>query len=308
MTVRIPLASKGAFRPLHAVGPVVACLLLAGCGLADAPLISPKGPIALAERNLLVTAFLVMMIVTIPVFVMTLLIVWRYRASNPQGSYTPRWTGSWKLEAAIWVVPAIIVVVLGVLLWTQTHKLDPYRRITGGNNAFEVQAIAQDWKWLFVYPDLGVASVNELAFPADRPVRITITSDTVMNSFMIPALGGQIYAMAGMTTRLNLIADEPGVFTGRNTMYSGDGFADQHFQAHAMSDEDFAAWTEKLKAADKALDAREYVELVKPSWANPVTYYSTYEPNLFDIVLSKYAPYTGQEESEAAAIICGRAA
>ena len=294
-------------RSAQIAGTLTVLSLLAGCGFADAPVLNPKGPIALAERNLLFTAFGLMMIVAIPVYVMVALFCIRYRR-NGGGKYRPDWDGSNAVEAVIWFIPLVIVIIIGTMVWDSTHKLDPYREIEGHGEPFEVQVVAQDWKWLFIYPELGVASVNELAFPADRPVKFEITSDTVMNSFWIPALGGQIYAMAGMRSELNLLADGPGSFRGRNTMYSGDGFADQHFSALALADEDFAAWQEKVKAADNALDARAYVELVKPSEKNPVSYYSTYEPNLFDIVLRKYAPNPGPYESEAVAIICGGAA
>lgn len=294
-------------RGLTALMPLLVVLGLCGCGLADGPIASPKGPIALAERDLLYNAFALMMIVAVPVYILTFVFLLRYRRSKPAGRYTPSWRGSWQIEAVVWLVPAIIVIILGVMLWTNTQRLDPYKSLGDSADAFEVQAIAQDWKWLFVYPELGIASVNELAFPADRPLRVTITSDTVMNSFMIPALGGQIYAMAGMTSRLNLIADAPGVFTGRNTMYSGEGFSDQHFQAHAMTDDDFAAWTETVKSSGTALDAHTYVELAKPSVANPVSYYSTVEDHLFHIIISKYAPAHGSIDTEAASIIRGSA-
>ncbi|MEX3008815.1 ubiquinol oxidase subunit II [Hoeflea sp. TYP-13] len=264
-------------------------LLLAGCGLDKAPILHPKGPIALVERDLLFTAFYLMLIVAIPVFIFAGLFVWRYRASGGKGKYTPDWSYSGKIDALIWLVPALIVAALGYLLWTTTHKLDPYRNIAGTENAIEVQAVAQDWKWLFIYPEYGIATVNELAFPSERPLSLKITSDTVMNSFMIPALGGQIYAMAGMTSRLHLIADEPGEFTGRNTMYSGDGFADQHFQAYAMSNEDFDAWTQKVRQSGKSLDQAAYDVLVKPSVAHDVEYYSGYDPGLFQRILAKYA-------------------
>lgn len=274
-------------------------LLLSGCGLAEAPLIDTKGPVATEERNLLFTAFGLMLIVVVPVFVLTLVFCWRYRASGGRGAYQPEWSSSAKIETVVWLVPACIIMVLGYLVWTYTHKLDPYKKLADDGSSFEVQAIAQDWKWLFVYPELGVASVNELAFPSDRPLSLKITSDTVMNSFMIPALGGQIYAMAGMTTQLNLIADEPGQFRGRNTMYSGDGFSDQHFQAIAMSDEDFTAWTKKVQESPTALTASIYTDLAKPSVANAVAYYSSVEPNLFDTIIRKYAPMKSMTKPEA---------
>ncbi|MEM9633337.1 MAG: ubiquinol oxidase subunit II [Pseudomonadota bacterium] len=284
------------------------CLLLQGCGVSDAPVLFPKGPIALAERDLLFTAFGLMMIVAIPAIALTLYFVWRYRRANEASAYTPDWEGSWKVETVIWVVPALIIIVLGTLVWDATHRLDPYKPIASDKPAFKVQAIALDWKWLFLYPELGTASVNELTFPADRPLNIEITSDTVMNSLMIPALGGQIYAMAGMRSELNLLADEPGVFTGRNTMFSGDGFADQHFKAHAMSDADFTDWKDKVSGSAEMLDAKTYVELHKQSVASPVSYYSSYEKDLFKLILRKYAPMVGPYESEAAELICRGAA
>lgn len=265
-------------------------LLLNGCTLSDAPVLSPKGPVALAERDLLFTAFGLMMIVAIPAILLTLYFAWRYRGSNETSTYTPNWEGSWKIETVVWLVPAVIIVALGTLVWTSTHKLDPYKALVSDKPAFKVQAIALDWKWLFLYPELGLASVNELAFPADRPVSIEITSDTVMNSLMIPALGGQIYAMAGMRSEINLMADGPGVFMGRNTMYSGDGFSDQHFKAHALSEADFQAWQGKASDMGKSLDAGVYAELHKQSIADPVSYFSSYETDLFRTIMKKYAP------------------
>ncbi len=263
-------------------------LLLAGCGLNSAPVLNPKGPIALVQRDLLFTALGFMMIVVIPVWLMAALFAWRYR-SGGGGKYTPDWTYSAGIDAVIWLVPAAIIVILGYLVWTYTHRLDPYREIESSQQPLQVQVIAQDWKWLFLYPDYGIASVNELAFPSGRPLSLTITSDTVMNSFMVPALGGQIYAMAGMTTRLNLLADAPGEFRGHNTQYSGDGFPDQHFMARALSDNDFAAWIETARQSPNPLDAQAYAELAKPSIGHPVEHYSGFEPNLFHTILAKYA-------------------
>ncbi|WP_244327789.1 COX aromatic rich motif-containing protein [Roseibium sp. RKSG952] len=265
----------------------------------------PSGPIGQAQRDLLFDAFWLMMIVAIPVYLLAIFFIWRYRRSHKgNATYKPHWEGNWQIETVVWTVPALIVIVIAYLQITGTQKLDPFRQIDPNLKSFQVQAVAQDWKWLFIYPELGVATVNELAFPADRPLTIDITSDTVMNSFMIPALGGQIYAMAGMRTELNLLANEPGTFTGRNTLYSGDGYSEQYFQAHAMTDADFSAWREKVAASANALDAQTYVDLQKPSVANPVTYYSSFEPNLFTIILRKYAPIVGPYESEAAELIC----
>ncbi len=294
-----------ALRSAATVGLVCLFPLLQGCALSDAPVLFPKGPIALAERDLLFTAFGIMMIVAIPAIILTLLFAWRYRKRNGNtADYAPEWDGSWGIEAVVWLVPAAIVIVIGTIVWDATHRLDPYKALASDKPAFMVQAVALDWKWLFLYPELGTASVNELAFPADRPLTIEITSDTVMNSLMIPALGGQIYAMAGMRSELNLIADGPGTFNGRNTMYSGDGFSDQHFKAHAMNEEDFAAWKEKATGSADVLDAKTYVDLHKKSVADPVRHYSSYETDLFSIIMRKYAPIVGPYESKAAELIC----
>jgi len=196
---------------------VGAALLGSGCDARHAVLLDPKGPIALAQRDLLFDAFCVMLIVVIPVFVMAFLFARRYRASNTKAAYTPNWSYSGRIDAVVWLIPAVIVVALGTLLWRTTHKLDPYRPIDTAVAPLEVQVVAQEWKWLFIYPEQGIAVVNQLAFPSGRPLSLRITSDTAMSSFYIPALGGQIYAMAGMETRLHLLADAPGTFTGRNT-------------------------------------------------------------------------------------------
>ncbi|ODS02530.1 cytochrome ubiquinol oxidase subunit II [Methyloceanibacter marginalis] len=277
-----------------------AALLCAGCSVIDGPVLDPKGPITLAERDLLFQAIGIMMIVIIPVFVMAALFMWRYRGTNKSARYTPNLAYYWPAEVLVWGVPAAIIVWLGLHLWHDTYKYDPYNQIDPSVKPLEVQAIAQDWKWLFVYPEHDVAVVNELAIPVDTPVSITITSDTVMNSLIIPALGGQIYAMAGMQTRLNLLADKPGTFWGRNVQYSGTGFANQQFQTLATSKEDFDAWMEKAKQSSQPLDAATYEKLAKPSEKVPVTYYSGVEPGLFDKIIAKYSHGDVDREPHAA--------
>ena len=278
-----------AHRSLRAAIALGVALLGSGCDLRQAPILSPKGPIALAERDLLFTAVVLMLIVIIPVFVMTFLFAWRYRSSNGKARYTPDWSYSARIDAVIWLVPALIVIALGVLVWSNTHKLDPYRPIDSAVPPLEVEVVAQDWKWLFIYPGQEIAVVNQLVFPSQRPLSLKITSDTVMNSFFIPALGGQIYAMAGMQTRLQLMADAPGRFTGRNAQYSGAGFSDQHFRAIAVSPTDFDAWVAKVKQAPGKLDQAAYRLLAVPSRAHPITYYSAVEPTLFDTIIAKYS-------------------
>src|SRR5918994_4442401 len=254
----------GDVRLVEAGVAISLTLLASGCGVAEAPIIDPKGPIALAERDILFRAFAIMMIVIVPVFVMAFWFAWRYRASHKNGRYEPDWTSN-RLDAIVWIIPALIVLSLGIHVWIYSHELDPYKRIDPSAKPLEVEVIAQDWKWLFVYPEQRIATVNELVFPSTVPIRLKITSDTVMNSFFIPALGGQIYAMAGMQTQLNLRADAPGRFVGRNTQYSGDGFSDQHFAAVAMSEQDFDAWVNQVRQSPKRLDAASYAGLAKPS-------------------------------------------
>ena len=282
------MTRAGAYRSL-ALPLLLAALLCGGCSVIDGPVLDPKGPIALTERDLLFKAVAIMMTVIIPVFLMAAFFTRHFRGTNRKARYTPNFDFYWPAEIIVWGVPAVIVAWLGVHLWANTYKLDPYSEIDPSVKPLEVQAIAQDWKWLFVYPEHDIAVVNELAMPVGTPVSITITSDTVMNSLVIPALGGQIYAMAGMQTRLNLLADEAGTFWGRNVQYSGTGFANQQFQTHAQSKEDFDAWLEKAKQSGKALDAATYELLAKPSEKVPVTYYSGVEPNLFDNIIAKYA-------------------
>jgi cytochrome o ubiquinol oxidase subunit 2 len=262
-------------------------LLTSGCSFIEAPVLNPKGPVALAERDILFRALAIMMIVVVPVFVMTFWFAWRYRASRLEAHYEPEWESS-TLDTANWIVPALIVASLGVHVWLSTHALDPYKPLQSPDKPVEIQAVAQDWKWLFIYPNEGIASVNELAFMSKAPVSLKITSDTVMNSFYIPALAGQIYAMAGMQTRLNLSASEPGRFVGRNTQYSGRGFADQHFIAIAKTPAEFENWVTQVRQSPQKLDAAAYAALAKPSAAHPVTYYSGVEPGLFDTIIRKY--------------------
>jgi cytochrome o ubiquinol oxidase subunit 2 len=269
-------------------------LTLCGCGLRESPILDPKGPITLIERDLLLTAFGLMLIVVIPVFVMAFVFVWFYRPASKHDVYEPDWGYSVWMDALVWLVPAAIVIAIGALVWDDTHRLDPYRSIDADKPPLEVQVVAQDWKWLFLYPEQGIAAVNKLAFPSEQPLSLKITSDTVMNSFLIPALGGQIYAMAGMETRLQLVADEPGRFAGRNMQYSGDGFANQYFEAIAMSDQDFEAWVAEVRRSDGRLDAAAYEQLAEPSELHPVTYYATFEPDLFAHIIARYAPHAGQ--------------
>jgi cytochrome o ubiquinol oxidase subunit 2 len=266
---------------------VIALLAFLAGGCDRLVVLNPKGPIADAERGLMIDAFTVMMLVVVPIIVMVFWFAWRYRARG-NARYEPTWAYSVKVDAVVWLIPALIVIAVAVLLWRSTHHLDPYREIASTNPPLDVQVVAQDWKWLFIYPEQGVASVNQLAIPAGRPISLRITSDTVMNSFYVPALAGQIYAMAGMQTRLQILADKPGKFVGRNTQYSGGGFSDQFFEVVAMSPADFDAWVAKAKQAPGKLDAPTYAKLAERSRLNPIVQYSAVEPKLFDAIIDKY--------------------
>ena len=200
-----PLANSG--TTLRIALTVFAFVALGGCGWTQAAVLDPKGMVGLEERDLLFTAAGLMLIVIVPVFVLTFWFAWHFRASNTKARYAPHWSYSLPIDAVVWLVPAVIVVAIGTLVWTYTHRLDPYKPIASKAAPLEVDVVSQDWKWLFLYPEQKIAVVNELVFPSDRPLSLKLTSDTVMNSFYVPGLGGQIYTMAGMQTRLNLLAD-----------------------------------------------------------------------------------------------------
>jgi cytochrome o ubiquinol oxidase subunit 2 len=238
--------------------PLVAAFALAGCTHGThLSFLDPQGPIAEAQRWHFYEVLGVMAILVAgPIFLLLPLFVWRYRYGNTRAKYTPRWNYSRLLEIFSWGGPIIIVAILACFVWRDTHRLDPYRRLASEQAPLRVQVIGYDWKWLFIYPDQGIATVGTLAMPVGRPVSLQLTSATVMQSFFVPALGSQIYAMGGMVTRLNLQAGRPGISLGENTMYSGDGFHQQKFSARAMSPADFNAWVQHVRASGIPLDAK----------------------------------------------------
>jgi cytochrome o ubiquinol oxidase subunit 2 len=274
--------------------------LLAG-GCDRMVVLNPKGPIADAERGLIIDAFSVMMLVIVPVIVLAFWFAWRYRASNRAARYEPKWAESTLIDSIVWLIPAAIVIAVAVLVWRSTHKLDPYRPIASDLPPLDIQVVGQDWKWLFIYPEQGVASVNQMAIPAGRPISLRITSDTVMNSFYVPALAGQIYAMAGMQTRLQLLSNQPGKFVGRNTQYSGGGFSDQYFEVVATTPAEFDAWVARARQSPDKLDPPTYAKLAVRSRNVPFTYYSAVEPRLFDSIIGKYSHAHRMPEPAAAA-------
>jgi len=261
---------------------------LTGCSPLQHGFLAPAGLAASGERDLLLWIVGLALVVVLPVILLTPLIVWRYRHGNTRAAYRPRWEFSWLLDVFAWGVPALIVAVLAFLVWTRTHSLDPYRSPTPGEAPLEVQVIGLDWKWLFLYPEQGIATVNELVLPAGRPVQLRLTSDTVMQSLLLPRLGGQIYAMAGMQTQRYLQVPAPGQFEGRNAQYSGEGFQDQHFPIRVLAEADFQAWTRQVGQAREALDCAHYQVLARPGTLEQAAEWRLTQPALFAWVLARY--------------------
>lgn len=277
--------SKNRYPRLLGLVPLLGTLLLGGCNMT---LLNPTGQVGLEQRNLIITATLLMLLVVIPVIVMTFLFAWKYRASNTNATYTPKWNHSTKIEIAVWTVPILIIIALGYITYKSTHELDPYRPLDSDVKPVTIEVVALDWKWLFIYPEQGIATVNKIVFPANTPINFKVTSDAVMNSFFIPGLGGQIYAMAGMQTKLHLIANRNAEMEGISANYSGAGFTGMKFKATATTQEEFDAWVSEVKKAPKKLEQAEYAALAKQSQNNPVELYSSVTPNLFQIIVDKY--------------------
>lgn len=274
-----------------------AALALAGCNTV---VMNPSGDIARQQADLITTATVLMLLIVVPVILLTLWFAWRYRASQAQAAaapaYEPDWDHSTKLELLIWGAPLLIIIALGTITWISTHQLDPYRKLSrldaqrplpAGVKPLPVQAVALDWKWLFIYPEQGIATVNELAAPVDRPIHFTITSSTVMNSLFIPALAGQIYAMPGMQTQLNAVINRPGVYDGFSANYSGSGFSQMRFKFQGLEGDGFERWVAQVRQSAAQLDRPAYLKLEQPSVAHAVERYAGVDRDLFDAVVNR---------------------
>ena len=266
--------------------------LLSGCELA---LFDPKGPIGEQAKDLIITSVLLMLIVIIPVIFMTFYFPYKYRSTNKQAEYKPKWEHSTKIELVIWIVPCLIIVALAAVTYITSHSLDPRKPLGKEEDTLTIQVVAMDWKWLFIYPEQQIATVNEIAIPVDTPVEFLITSDTVMNSFFIPRLGSQIYAMAGMENRLNLIASEEGIYRGISANYSGFGFSGMKFKTHAVDDNGFDAWVAKVKSSGQVLSKASYEALAVKTKDHAVEYYADVDPLHFKKTIEKY---TGVQNGE----------
>jgi cytochrome o ubiquinol oxidase subunit 2 len=262
-------------------------LPLAGC---FGGVLEPQGPIGAANLKIMYNALAIMLAIVVPTIIATLAFAWWFRASNPRAQYRPDWVYSGRLELLVWGIPLLVIVFLGGVIWVGSHALDPFKPIESQSKPIEVQVVSLDWKWLFIYPDQGIASVNELVVPADVPVHFSLTSATVMNQFFVPQLGSMIATMNGMVTQLHLQADHPGDYYGQSAQFSGDGFSGMHFNVRAVPPDDFARWLDTVRTAGSALDRNTYIALAQESQnVRPFTY-RTVEPNLFQAIVTQQIP------------------
>jgi cytochrome o ubiquinol oxidase subunit 2 len=263
----------------------------------DVSVLNPQGEIADKERNLIVFTLLLSAVVVIPVFTLLAVFALKYREGNEKATYHPNWDSNRLLELVWWGIPCAIILTLGIVTWRTTHELDPYNALNSTTKPINVQVVALQWKWLFIYPDQHVASVNLLQIPEKTPINFTITADAPMNSFWIPSLGGQIYAMSGMSTKLHLIANKTGDYRGSSANISGKGFSDMRFTARASSKSDFDKWVEGNKASKNSLNLASYSELAKPGTNKDPVFYSLGDQNIYDTIIMKYMTPEQMEES-----------
>jgi cytochrome o ubiquinol oxidase subunit II len=272
---------------------VVTPILLTACHLA---VLDPQGVVGIADKTILIDSLAIMLAIVVPTILATLGVAWWYRASNTQARYLPDFAYSGRLELIVWAIPLLVITLLGGVAWIGAHDLDPAEPLASNTPALQVQVVSLDWKWLFIYPNQRVASVNQLVVPAGAPIHFTLTSASVMSAFFIPQLGSMIYTMNGMATQLNLQADAPGTFAGLSSHYNGDGFSGMHFEVHAVPADQFAAWVEATRKTGPTLNADGYATLVKQSIdVSPFTYRAT-DPDLFQqIVTQKLPPGPGPQ-------------
>ncbi|AWN37688.1 ubiquinol oxidase subunit II [Methylobacterium radiodurans] len=276
---------------LRGLALIAASALLGGCNLI---VMNPAGDVAVQQRNLILASTALMLLVIVPVIALAFLFGWRYRASNPDATYDPDWHHSTQLEVVIWTVPLLIIIALGAMTWISTHTLDPYRPLSrlapnkpvpADVKPLTVQVVALDWKWLFFYPEYGIASLNEMAAPANRPIVFKLTSSSVWNTFYVPALAGMIYAMPGMETKLHAVMNKEGEFRGQSAHYSGSGFSRMNFGFRSLGEWGFEEWVAKAKASGAPLNREVFLKLERPSEAEPVRYFASVENGLYEAIL-----------------------
>jgi cytochrome o ubiquinol oxidase subunit 2 len=268
--------------------------LLAGACLAvpchAVGVLDPRGPVAAAERLILINATAIMLVVVLPVIVLTLAFAWWYRAANKRAAYRPDWSYSGGIELMVWSIPAMIVILLAAVGWTGSHELDPGRMLKSEAKPIRIEVVSLDWKWLFIYPEQHAATVNQLFIPTGTPIEFLLTSATVMNSFFVPQLGSQIYTMPGMTTRLYLLADHSGDYPGSSSQFSGDGFSDMRFVVHAVPASEFSSWLARTRSTGAALNAAAYAQLARRDGNVGLQTYGRVDPMLFEHILQEAAP------------------
>jgi cytochrome o ubiquinol oxidase subunit II len=257
-------------------------------------ILDPQGPIGAADTAILIDSVAIMLAIVLPTIVAIFAFAFWFRASNAKARYLPHWAYSGRIELVVWSVPALTIILLGGVAWIGAHQLDPAKAIEGYAKPLTIQAVSLDWKWLFIYPDQEVATINTLTVPAGVPLRFELTSSSVMNVFFIPQFGSMIYTMNGMATQLNLRADRPGTFEGLSAHFSGDGFSDMHFDVHVVPSEQFSKWAQDASRAEKSLDERGYGEIAKPSMKSQPAIYRLADTQLFNsIVMQKLPPSPG---------------
>ncbi len=271
---------------------VVPLAMLAGC----ASVLDPAGPVGRDTADILIDATVIMLAIVIPTIALAFWMAWRYRASNTKAEYLPYWSFSGRIEAVTWAIPILTIMFLGGVIWIGSYKVDPFRPLPSKTPPLEVQVVSLDWKWLFIYPQQGVATVNQLVAPAGTPVHFKITSASVFNAFFVPRLGSMIYAMPGMVSQLWLQADAPGQLWGTSAQFSGDGFSDMQFPVKVVSPADFAAWTAGARSAGPVLDQAAYAKLLQQSQRDPPSTFRAIDPQLFQAIASqKLAPGPGPQ-------------
>ena len=291
-------APKVSFKSIGLILVGLVLPVLSGCNLEEYLLFQPKGEIAEQQSWLIILSILIMMIVVVPVIIMTIWFPIRYRSNRKdmnKAKYTPNWEHSNKIEFWVWSIPCAIIIWLGILTYQTSFSLDPRKPIESDNPTMRVHVVALDWKWLFIYPEQEIATVNELTIPVNTPVEFLITSDTVMNSFSIPSLGSMIYAMAGMENQLHLIGEEIGTYRGYSANYSGFGFSGMKFNTHVVENNNFDAWVNKVKQSKETLTPSRFQVLAKKTKDHPVEYFGTASPLTFNYLVEKYTGQQGQK-------------
>lgn len=263
----------------------------------DIPVLDTHGTIANQQRDLIFVVFGLGMLVVIPVLTMLFVIAWKYRTGNTKATYDPEFNSHWGLEALWWGIPCLIIIVLSIITAISTHALDPYKELESNVKPVNVQVVALEWKWLFIYPDKGVATLNYLNIPEDTPINLTLTSDAPMNSFWVPALAGQVYAMSGMSTKLHLMADTVGSYNGASANISGEGYADMDFKVNSMTNANFSEWVTKSTYSKTMLDSASYAKIAAQSKNDGKITYMLMNSNLFNEIIMKYMPYEATADS-----------